>query len=123
MLYRRRVVLVDRIQVHKVVTASWSTSGIVWIDNTVCTGYTWSPRTSTILSALATLGAHSPVLYCLHWLHLEPTHLVVGQLADEANLVVCTVPVMVGPDLVGRIQRIYDVGRIRRIYDVRRIKV
>jgi hypothetical protein len=31
---------------------------------------------SATLSALATLGAHSPVLHCLHWLHLEPTHLV-----------------------------------------------
>jgi hypothetical protein len=30
---------------------------------------------STTLSALATLGAHSPtVQHCLHWLHLEPTH-------------------------------------------------
>jgi hypothetical protein len=30
---------------------------------------------SIALSALATRGgAHSPVLYCLHWLHLEPTH-------------------------------------------------
>jgi hypothetical protein len=77
---------------------------------------------SSTLSVLSTLGAHSPVPYCLHWLHLETTHLVVGQLADEANLVVCTVPVMVGPDLVGRIQRICDVGMIQRIYDVGRIQ-
>jgi hypothetical protein len=41
---------------------------------TVYTGCTWSPLTSTILSALGTLAAHSPVPYCLHWLHLEPTH-------------------------------------------------
>jgi hypothetical protein len=38
---------------------------------TVCTGYTRSPLTwYTTLSALATLGAHSPdILHCLHWLH------------------------------------------------------
>jgi hypothetical protein len=34
--------LVDGIQVHKVEAVSQS---IVWLYNTVCTGYTWSPLT------------------------------------------------------------------------------
>jgi hypothetical protein len=37
--------LVDGIQVHKVMTVSQRKSGNVWIYNTLCTGYTWSPLT------------------------------------------------------------------------------
>jgi hypothetical protein len=61
-----------------VTTASQSKSNNVWIENTVCTGCTWSPLTyCTTLSALAALGAHPPtVLHCLYWLHLEPTPLL-----------------------------------------------
>jgi hypothetical protein len=36
---------VDGTQVHKVEAVSQSKSNIVWIYNTVCTGYTWSPLT------------------------------------------------------------------------------
>jgi hypothetical protein len=51
------------------VRASQSKSGDVWIKDTVCTCYTWNP--------LTTLGARSSaVLHCLHWLHLEPAHLL-----------------------------------------------
>jgi hypothetical protein len=39
--------LVDGIQVHKVATASQSKSHNVWIWNTVFTGCTWSPLTSS----------------------------------------------------------------------------
>jgi hypothetical protein len=39
-------VLVGRIQVHKVIAVSQSKSSNVWIQNTVFTGYTWSPLTS-----------------------------------------------------------------------------
>jgi hypothetical protein len=78
--------LVDAIQVRKVEAVSQSKSNIVWIYSTVYAGYTWSPLTwSTTLATLgahspstalllATLGAHSPTV--LHWLHLEPTHLL-----------------------------------------------
>jgi Ni,Fe-hydrogenase I small subunit len=38
---------VDGIQVQKVEAVSQSKSHIVWIYNTVCTGYTWSPLTGT----------------------------------------------------------------------------
>jgi hypothetical protein len=38
---------------------------------------------SSTLCTQATLGAHSPaVLHCVHWLHLEPTHQILGPGAD-----------------------------------------
>jgi hypothetical protein len=39
--------MVDGIQVHKVVAVSRSKSDNIWIYNTVCTGYIWSPLTMT----------------------------------------------------------------------------
>jgi hypothetical protein len=48
--------MVDTIQVHKVKRVGQSKSGIVWIYRT--------------------LRAHSPTSTALHWLHLEPTHLL-----------------------------------------------
>jgi hypothetical protein len=69
--------VVDGVQVHKVMTVSQSKSGNVWIYSTACTGYTWSPLTcyttdcttalgahspAILLTALATLGAHSPLV-------------------------------------------------------------
>jgi hypothetical protein len=87
--------VVDGIQVHKVVTVSRSKSGNVWIYNTVCTGYTWSPLTlSTTLYALATLGAHSPSLpHCLHWLHLV-SPLTLSRIWLKSSL--CATPVVGG---------------------------
>jgi hypothetical protein len=43
--------MVDGIQVHKVMTASQSERGNVWIYNTVCTGYTWSLVATHLVSA------------------------------------------------------------------------
>jgi hypothetical protein len=40
--------MVDGIRVHKVAPASQNKPSNVWIYNTVCTGYTWSPLTCTI---------------------------------------------------------------------------
>jgi hypothetical protein len=73
--------MVDGTQVENVLTVSQSKSNIVWIYNTVCTGYTCSLLSAltycTTLAALATLAAHSllspTVLHCMHWLHLQPT--------------------------------------------------
>jgi hypothetical protein len=47
---------VDGIQVHKVEAVSQSKSNVVWIYNTVCTGYTRSPLTVTIDAALPCRG-------------------------------------------------------------------
>ena len=43
--------MVDGIQVHKVEAVCQSKSRNLWIYNTVCTDYTWSPLTSTAASA------------------------------------------------------------------------
>ena len=43
--------LVDGIQVEKVTTTSQSKSSNVWIYNTICTGYTWSPLTWASVSS------------------------------------------------------------------------
>jgi hypothetical protein len=51
------MLLVDGIQVHKVVTVSRSKSGNVWIHSTVCT--------------LATLGAHSPSVHATQRIYLK----------------------------------------------------
>jgi hypothetical protein len=82
--------LVDGIQVHKVKRVSQSKSGNVWIETTVCTGYTWSLLHWLHLepTALATLGAHSPTV--LHWLHLEPTHLLYYTGYTWSPLTYCT---------------------------------
>jgi hypothetical protein len=71
---------------------------------------------SRTLSALATLGAHSPaVQHYLHWLHLEPTHLLYNTICTGYTWSPLTRPyrpriVWDGARLGGRNARI-DLGR------------
>jgi hypothetical protein len=56
-LYESKGALVDGIQVEKVTTTSQNKSGIVWIYDTVYTGYTWSP-----LTLVHSVGVHDTLM-------------------------------------------------------------